>query len=297
MVLMMNDLVSPPHGPLQGIRVLSLALNLPGPAALMRLHDMGAMCSKLEPPMGDPMRHYQAQAYADMHQGVRVVVADLKRAEGQHLLHQELAHSDVLLTSFRPTALHKLGLDWESLQAAHPHVCMVSIVGACGPRADEPGHDLTYMAEQDLVAGLHLPPTLYADMGGALAASEAVLACLWARSRDPHQRGVYREVGLSEAAGWLAKPRAWGLTLPTGQVGGAHAGYQVYACADGRVALAALEPHFAQALCRVVGLPDTTPMNAAQTRAQLAAFFSQHTRQALDALAATHDLPLHTLAS
>jgi crotonobetainyl-CoA:carnitine CoA-transferase CaiB-like acyl-CoA transferase len=188
-----------------------------------------------------------------------------------------------------------LGLAWDALQVAHPHLCMVEIVGAPGARAEEPGHDLTYMAEQGLVAGLQLPPTLYADMGGALAASEAVLACLWARSRDPHQRGVHREVALCDAAAWLAQPRQWGLTLPSGDVGGAHAGYQVYACADGRVAVAALEPHFAKALCRVAGLPPETAMNHPAVCDALAIFFSQQTRQELEALALANDIPLHTL--
>src|SRR3954454_8191041 len=96
------------HRPvLDGIRILSLALNLPGPAALMRCRGMGASCLKLEPPSGDPMRLYNPAAYAQLHEGVRVVAADLKTAEGQALLHQELARTDVLLTSFRPSALAK----------------------------------------------------------------------------------------------------------------------------------------------------------------------------------------------
>jgi crotonobetainyl-CoA:carnitine CoA-transferase CaiB-like acyl-CoA transferase len=287
--------VDPHPGPLLGTRVLSLALNLPGPAALMRLHQLGASCTKLEPPGGDPMQRYNPQAYAEMHVGVRMLKSDLKRVDGQQTLHQELAHTDVLLTSFRPSALLKLGLDWNSLHAAHPHLCVVTVVGAAGARAEEPGHDVTYMAEQDLVVGLELPPTLYADMGGALATSEAVLTCLWQRSRDPHQRGVGREVALCDAAAWLAQPRRWGLTQPTGDVGGAHAGYRVYACADGRVAVAALEPHFAQTLCRVAGLPEGTDMNDAATRGSLGAFFALHTRSTLDGWAVMHDLPLHTL--
>ena len=99
---------------LQGVRVLSLALNLPGPAALMRCRRMGAHCTKLEPPHGDPMAHYNRPAYAQLHEGVKVESADLKTAEGQALLHRELARTDVLLTSFRPSALIKLGLDWKT---------------------------------------------------------------------------------------------------------------------------------------------------------------------------------------
>lgn len=288
------------HRPLQGIRILSLALNLPGPAALMRLQTMGATCTKAEPPAGDPMARYNATAYAAMHQGLRLIQLDLKQTTDQHTLHDELAHTDVLITSFRPSALKKLGLDWPQLHARHPRLILVSIVGAPGERAEEPGHDLTYMAENDLVQGQALPPTLYADMGGALATSEAVLQALLVRQApgSTQGQGLRLEVALSEAAGWLALPRQWGLTLPHGDVGGAHAGYGVYPCLDGRVAVAALEPHFARALCVAAGLEATQAqaMHSPATQAAIARFLAGQTRSALDALARAHDIPLHTLA-
>ncbi|HEY8048463.1 MAG TPA: CoA transferase, partial [Ramlibacter sp.] len=99
------------------------------------------------------------------------------------------------------------------------------------------------------------------------------------------------------AAAYLALPRTWGLTKPDGAVGGAHAGYRVYACKDGRVAVAALEPHFAAALCAQAGVtaPDRGAMLAPQTHDAVANFFSRHTCRELDAIAAAHDLPLHTM--
>ena len=278
--------------PLRGVRILSLALNLPGPAALLRCRRMGAACVKLEPPAGDPMRQYQPQTYADLHEGVRVVTADLKTDKGQAALQRELAKAGVLLTSFRPSALQRLGLGWKTLHQQYPALSQVAIVGGPGAQAEVPGHDLTYLAEHDLINGLHLPPTLFADMGGALMASEAVLqAVMQQRGKG---KGVYREVALSEAAAWLALPRAWGLTQIRGTVGGAHAGYRVYACQDGRVAVAALEPHFAAALCATAGLPESD-MQKPATRAALEQWFAGKTRRQLDALAARHDLPLHTL--
>jgi len=279
--------------PLQGIKVLSLALNLPGPAALLRLHAMGARCLKIEPPAGDPMALYQRSAYADLHAGIRVLQADLKAERGQKTLQRELARADLLLTSFRPSALARLGLDWKRLHRRYPGLSLVSIVGWPGVQAEIPGHDLTYMAEQDLVPGLALPPTLFADMGGALLASEAVLQALLLRQKNG--RGSRHEVALSAAAAWLARPRHWGLTTPDGAVGGAHAGYRLYPCKDGRVAVAALEPHFAAALCAAADLP-AGDLLAPATHAALARWFVQQTRRTLDALAARHDLPLHTLS-
>lgn len=287
--------------PLRGVRVASLALNLPGPAALMRLKSWGAKCIKIEPPRppnaptADPMGQYARHAYDAMHEGVRVLEADLKSEKGQLALHRELARTDVLITSFRPSALTKLGLNWKSLHARHPGLSLVTIVGAPGKRAEEPGHDLTYLAEAGLVPGLDLPATLFADMAGALMCSEAVLAAtLLARTSG---QGSQQEIALSEAANWLALPRTWGLTQPAGAVGGAHAGYKVYACKDGRVAFAALEPHFAAALCKLVGLSvtNTGTLFSPETHRAIEQWAATRTRAQLDALALEHDIPLYTL--
>jgi len=291
-----------PLKPLRGVRVLSLALNLPGPAALMRLKAMGATCLKAEPPgpkgapSGDPMGQYNPTAYATLHDGIKVITLDLKTEQGQQKLHKALARTDVLLTSFRPSALAKLGLGWKALHKAHPALSVVAIVGAPGARAEEPGHDLTYLADAGLVTGLELPATLFADMGGALMASEATLQAVL--SQKATGKGSFQEVALSDAADWLALPRSWGLTQPQGAVGGAHAGYRVYPCKDGRVAVAALEPHFAAALCAAAGVPVTGMATLFQsaTHNAIAHFLAGQTRRQLDKLAQVKDIPLHTLA-
>lgn len=281
---------------LRGTRILSLALNLPGPAALWRLADMGARCTKVNPPAGDPMRLYTAEAYAQMHQKVREISLDLKQPQDHARLMRELEHTDVLLTSFRPSALVKLGLGWRTLHRRFPSLILIEVVGAPGPLAEVPGHDLTYQAEVGLVPGMEMPASLFADMGGALMASESTLQALWLRARQG--RGHRREVALSEAARWLALPRQWGMTTPSGVVGGAHAGYRVYACRKGRVAVAALEPHFARRLCHAVGIPIQDPVGdlfAPRLQATLSAFFATRTRVQIERLAQQHDLPLMTL--
>jgi alpha-methylacyl-CoA racemase len=277
---------------LAGIRIISLALNLPGPAALMRLRAMGAHCTKVEGPNGDPMVHYSAAAYAQMHRGVHVLPLDLKTDAGRTALHAQLAQADVLITSFRPSALRKLGLDWATVHAAAPQLAMVCIVGAAGDRAEEPGHDLTYLAEHDLLSGTSMPATLFADMAGSLMVSEAVLQAVL----HTKLQGVatLQEVALSGAASYLALPRLWGLTQASGVVGGAHAGYRVYPCRDGRVAVAALEPHFAQTLGALAGLENTdyATMQLPAAHATVAQFFANHSTLQLQQLATEHDLPL-----
>ena len=281
-----------PLRPLKGVRILSLALNLPGPAAMMRLQAMGATCSKLEPPApaampagtpGDPMGMYNMPAYTSLHQGIRVLQADLKTAKGQAQLHKMLARTDVLLTSFRPSALDKLGLGWAGLKKRYPALSMVAIVGAPGVRAEEPGHDLTYMAEAGLVTGMDMPP------------SEAVLQVQMQRMASG--KGAHIEVALSEAAHYLALPRNWGLSTAKGSVGGSHAGYRIYPCKDGRVAFAALEPHFAQRLMESAGQShcDIRSMFRPESHEAIAAFVKDKTRAQLDTLSVQKDIPLFTL--
>ena len=292
---------------LQGTRILSLALNLPGPAALLRCQRMGAQCYKLEPlpPAGaacaDPMHHYSPSAYAQLHGGIHVVQADLKTTAGQQQLHQLLALSDVLLTSFRPTALRKLGLSWDALHAQYPQLCLVRVLGSSTPDAmDTPGHDLTYQAEAGLTDDGHMPASLFADMAGAVLTSEAVLQCLLQRARDGY--GHCHDVGLAQAAHWLALPRQWQLTTPSGDIGGAHAGYRLYRCQDGWVAAAALEPHFAQRLCALAGVQvthaadSTENMRQPQVHDTIGRFLQQHSVAQIRAMATQSDIPLHLIS-
>jgi len=282
--------------PLRGTRILSLALNLPGPAALMRLAQMGASCTKVNPPSGDPMQHYTANGYELLHTGVKQKTLDLKTAAGQAALHKLLPRTDLLLTSFRPSALTKLGLSWKTLHRQYPTLSLIEVVGAPGPLAEIPGHDLTYQAEVGLVNGMDLPPSLFADMGGALMASEAALKALIGFKTTG--KGSRHEVALSDAAAWLALPRQLRMTTPEGAVGGAHAGYRIYACKNGRVALAALEPHFAVSLCEAAGIKLAHPVKdlfKPATRHALEAFLANQTRAQLDKLALAKDIPLMTL--
>ena len=282
--------------PLRGIRVVSLALNLPGPAALMRLAQMGAKCTKINPPSGDPMQHYTPSGYDLLHKGVKHKTLDLKTTAGQAALHKLLPSTDLLLTSFRPSALSKLGLGWKTLHKQYPALSLIEVVGAPGPLAEIPGHDLTYQAEVGLVNGMDLPPSLFADMGGAIMASEAALKSLITLKTTG--KGSHHEVALSDAAAWLALPRQLRMTTPEGAVGGAHAGYRIYACKNGRVAVAALEPHFAISLCEAAGVALTHPVKdlfKPATRQAIETFLAGQTRAQLDKLAAAKDIPLMTL--
>ena len=299
-----SDTPYPEIRPLQGFRILSLALNLPGPAALLRCQRMGAHCSKLEPlaesasHSADPMHTYSPSAYAQLHEGITLLQANLKTDQGQALLHAQLAQTDVLLTSFRPHALEKLGLSWAALHALHPRLNMVRIFGSTeGDGAQHAGHDLTYQADADLVHGGQLPASLFADMTGAVMASEAVLQTLLLRARTGQGHCV--DIGLAQAAQWQALPRHWQMTTPNGDVGGAHAGYRTYRCQDGWIALAALEPHFAQRMCQLAGLANASgsveEMRNSHVHTAIETFMQRHSGLELANMAAQSDIPLQRI--
>lgn len=241
---------------LDGIRVLNLSVNLPGPAAAARLLRMGATLIKLEPPSGDPMEIYHSGWYRDMADGQTVVRLDIKDGEGRRILDGMLQETDLLITANRPAALQRLGLDRASLHPRFPKLCHVAIVGYPAPRENEAGHDLTYQASLGLLTPPHMPRTLLADMAGTELAVSSALGLLLARERG--MGSGYAEVALSEAAAAMAEPFRYGCTAPGAMLAGGVPEYNIYQANDGWVAVAALEPHFKNrlesALC--ISTPD-----------------------------------------
>jgi len=269
--------------PLTGIRVITLALNVPGPMAIERLRNLGATVTKVEPPSGDPLQTFKPDWYGRLTEGIEVVKTDLKQADAQEDFFKRLATADLLLTSQRPNALERLGLGWKRLQEQFPSLCQVAMVGYSAPNQHVAGHDLTYLASNGLVRPPELPPTLYADVAGSEQAALAALAVLLARERT----GVaqYVEVAIADAAKRLATPLNEGLTPKGARLGGAFPGYNLYRTRDGWVAVAALEPHFYRRLCEYFG--DANP-----TVESFAAKFAEKNNAAWVDVAEQHDLPI-----
>ena len=228
--------------PLTGIRIVCLAINLPGPLAAMRLASLGATVTKVEPPTGDPVEFVSSEWYAQITANMRVVRIDLKTTDGRAALAAMLDEADVLITSFRPSALARLGLDWPAVSARHPHISQVAIVGYPGADAERPGHDLTYQADSGLLTGEEMPRAQFADLAGSERAVSQTLAAVLAL----RLQGVptYSEVSLAAIAHELGESLRLGVSGPDGVLGGALPTYDIYATADGYIALAALEPHF-----------------------------------------------------
>jgi crotonobetainyl-CoA:carnitine CoA-transferase CaiB-like acyl-CoA transferase len=227
---------------LNGIKIVNLSVNLPGPAAAQRFRLMGAEVVKIEGPSGDPMELYHAGWYKDMAEGQTLVRLDLKSDQGRTELDRLLSGADLLISASRPAAMVRLGLDWATLHRKYPRLCQVAIVGYPAPRENEAGHDLTYQASLGLLTPPHMPRTLLADMAGAEMTVSSALALLLQRERGGD--AGYAEVALSEAAASLAEPLRYGCTATGALLGGGVPEYNIYQASDGWVAVAALEPHF-----------------------------------------------------
>lgn len=267
---------------LAGLRIVSTALNLPGPVACARLRGLGAAVDKVEPPEGDPLERYCGDWYRRLHAGVRMHRLDLKEPAGRDAMAALLREADILVTAQRPAALARMGLDPANV-ASHHRLCHVAIVGHAPPDEDAPGHDLTYLAAHGLVRPPALPPTLFADMAGGERAATQALALVVARARTG--RGGAATVALADAARDLAQPLHEGLTAPGAILGGALPGYNLYATAKGWIALAALEPRFLRRLADALGI--TTP-----THENLAERFGRRSAAEWERWAREHDLPL-----
>jgi alpha-methylacyl-CoA racemase len=273
---------------LTGIKIVSLSINAPGPVAAARLAQMGAEVTKVEPPSGDPLKIAARSWYDSLCQSQTVIALDLKDSAQRRRLDDLLEKADLLLASFRPSALRRLGLDWESLHARHPRLCFAGIIGYPPPREEQSGHDLTYLAETGLLSPPALPLSLYVDLAGAERCVSLALALLVNFARTGQVACGF--VSLYQCALELAQPLQAGLTVPgTGVLGGGSVFYSMYQASDGWIAVGALEPHFAKRLVVELGL-------ASAERAELERIFITRTAIAWQDWAKQRDLPLVAVA-
>lgn len=283
----MSDHATEAARPLAGTRVVVLGVNVPGPVAGARLAELGATVVKVEPPAGDPLAAAAPSWYAALTADQDVRVLDLKTPEGRARLDELLRAADVLITSYRPAALARLGLAPDDLAAAFPHLRSVAIVGHPQPHADVAGHDLTYLASEGLIEDGRVPRTLIADLGGAERAVSATLALLLERAAGGATK--HADVALSDAVAGFAAPYRHGITRD-GVLSGRDPAYACYRARDGWVALAALEPHFRARMLGALGLERAD-------RSTLARVFAERGVDEWARWAREHDLPLAPVAS
>jgi alpha-methylacyl-CoA racemase len=250
--------------PLAGVSVVDLTRYLPGPFASRELMRLGASVTRLLPPGGDPLRELAPAWHDALNAGKDAVEIDLKAEpdRGRELC----AEADVLLESFRPGAVERLGIGPAELPAT---VVYCSFTGF-GPDDLTAGHDLNYQGRAGLLhdTAPALPPVQIADLGSALRAVAQITAALLERERTG--RGAHLAISLTETAHELAAHRLGGEPLPRLLTGGL-ACYRIYATADGRhLTVAALEPKFFQRLCELLGRPDLAQRQYAEGQEAIA---------------------------
>jgi crotonobetainyl-CoA:carnitine CoA-transferase CaiB-like acyl-CoA transferase len=294
------------NGPLVQTRVLDLSALLPGPYCSRILADFGAEVIKVERPNGGdwlrlvpPLVDGESLLFCALNRGKKSLTLNLKTDEGKAILRQLVKTADVLLESFRPGVMERLGPGYEQLAQINPRLiyCSLTGYGPDGPYRERAGHDLNYIGLTGLLDQTGprdgppmIPGVPIADLAGAFWAALGILLALLARERTGHgQRvdgsllgGALACMPLTLARHWGGQRVGRGATDLTGGV----VCYNIYETRDGKyVTLAALEPQFWMAFCQAIGQEDLAGQQFAPalsgnpTFETLCALFRSRTRQ------------------
>lgn len=267
-------------GPLDGLRVLDLTRLLPGGYATLLMADLGADVVKVEEPgKGDyirwspPIVGEHSAAHIALNRNKRSMTLNLKSDEGRSLLLDLAPRFDVVVESFRPGVMERLGIGWSVLHAADPRLiyCAISGYGQDGPLALQAGHDVNYISRAGIqsIIGIEderpvIPGVQIGDLaGGGMAAIISILAAL--HRRHATGEGDFCDVSMMDGAfSWLSIHAAAFVALgdapryESQPLSGGYPCYRIYPAADGFLSVGALEPQFWTRLCAAVDRPDLT---------------------------------------
>jgi crotonobetainyl-CoA:carnitine CoA-transferase CaiB-like acyl-CoA transferase len=263
--------------PLEGIQVITLAEQYPGPFATLLMADLGADVVIVERASGDPARQFP-DFHASLNRNKKSVVLDLKTEEGKNALSKMIKEADVLMEGFRPGTMERLGFGYPAVSALNPRVVYASIsgFGQTGPYRDRPAHDLSYQA----IAGLlfrqaesgqpELSPELaIGDLSSAMFAVVGILSGLLERSKTGC--GTYLDVSMTDC---LA---SWMTTLLVPAVNGgqpvsvnAEPAYGIFKCNDEKLLTLSIahEDWFWAPLCKLLDMADVADLNRSERLAR-----------------------------
>jgi crotonobetainyl-CoA:carnitine CoA-transferase CaiB-like acyl-CoA transferase len=296
---------------LSGVRVLDVSRLLPGPFCTLYLAQMGAEVIKIEEPNGGDYARLTPELFSQINRGKKSVTLDLRKAEDVEAFKRLVVNADVLLESFRPGVMDKLGCGYEVLKQINPRLVYAALTGygQTGPYRDRPGHDMNYRGyagELDQTGAAGAPPAAgifqVADLaGGALTCAVGILgALLGARASGA---GTFVDVSMMDGTMAMqvlsmASIRGLDKSQPRGEdmLSGTLPNYSIYECADGKhLAVGALEAKFFAQTCASLKRPDLLkkPLapgkGGAALRNELTALFKTQTRDEWEALLANSD--------
>jgi crotonobetainyl-CoA:carnitine CoA-transferase CaiB-like acyl-CoA transferase len=305
---------------LAGLRVLDLSRLLPGGFCSLLLADFGAEVLKVEDTgIGDYVRwsppyhegaddSAKSAFFLSLNRGKRSIRLNLKEEAGRAVLLRLVRDHDVLLESFRPGVMERLGVGYERLREENAGLvyCAITGYGQDGPYTARSGHDMNYLGLNGLLGltgdagGAPVQSAgQIADLGGgALMAAFGILAAL--RERERSGQGQLVDVSMFDGSlAWLAMVAAKYLcdgVVPRrgdGELSGRLICYRPYACSDGWVTLGALEPKFWQAWCQGVGREDLIEKQfeapGSEAHAEVERIFGERTRDEWHRFAEEHD--------
>jgi alpha-methylacyl-CoA racemase len=305
---------------LSDIRVLDLSRLLPGGFCSLLLADFGAEVLKVEDTgMGDYVRwsppyhegaddSARSALFLALNRGKRSIRLNLKEEGGREVLLRLAREYDVLLESFRPGVMARLGVGYERLREENPGLvyCAITGYGQDGPYTARSGHDMNYLGLNGLLGltgDADGPPVQSAGQiadigGGALMAAFGILAAL--RERERSGEGQLVDVSMFDGSlSWLAMVAARYLCEGAAprrgdlELAGRLICYRPYACKDGWVTLGALEPKFWQAWCRGVGREDLVDKQfeppGSEAHAEVERIFAERSRDEWRRFASEHD--------
>ncbi|MGV8059779.1 MAG: CaiB/BaiF CoA transferase family protein [Smithellaceae bacterium] len=252
---------------LEGIKVLDLSMNYPGPYCTLLLSDLGADVIKIEEPViGDFTRVAKKSFFSQLNRGKKSFAVNLKKPGGLEAFLELAKSADIILESFRPGVAKRLGVDYETISRLNDQIiyCSISSFGQDGPMRDTPCHDLNIIGLagiQDMLRKKNEDPVLpslqIADAACALLSAVAILSALWQRVKK--RKGQFLDMSMYESC--LSLQHFAVSEFLEGSEVGAEAGmlnggspqYNVYRTADGKyLSVAAAEPHFWANLCKLL---------------------------------------------
>jgi crotonobetainyl-CoA:carnitine CoA-transferase CaiB-like acyl-CoA transferase len=291
----------PDPGLLGGMRVLDLSVWRPMPHATQVLADLGAEVLKVEPPGGDPMRHYP-ELFAAIARGKRSIELDLRSDAGRARALELGADAHVVCEGWRPGVADRLGVGFDAMVAANPSViyCSLSGYGQTGPWRDVPGHDVNYQALAGALAPRpsetepSVPRLPAADLeGGTMCA--LLICAAWAK-RLLTGEGERIDVAMTDVVSWWVGAHSGVAHTDAEQRTSGSPGYGVFATRDGRwIALGVLaEQRLWRSICRALELPDLADSDFASRLGAVDAV-NDRVRAAIGAYD-THDVVARLLA-